>query len=567
MIKVYYKFPNYLDYLLSSRKHIPSSRGSRMKKVVTKFLSIQCKLIIALLLLGQIALADISIHLDKQTAEINEPITLTITKNNSQNHGVLDITPIQKDFDILSTSQSESYSVINGKVSYEQTWSIIVQAKHLGLLEIPALSFGKEQTLKQNITINDTANKQNIHNTQSNKINKLAFIKVLTKPQDPYINQQVTYTVQLYNKFPLINGRYEAPEVDNGLIFPLGQSRHSTTTYNDEEYFIEEQDYALFPQQSGKVSIKPPKFTAVISNGVPGNTTIIGDEVDLNVKVALAKKNWLPVQELSLTENYTSNNNQFYLGETLVRNVTISALGMPAQLIAKLDYQTPSKANLYQDENIFQNSIKDNLILGEKTTKLTYAFSKAGEVTIPKIECQWFDTNSQTFKTATLPERHITILPKNKISTKQDSAKPSESTSWSLQVKLLITLIIILIFSQLITIYIWRFKPNWRFTNPLITNIKNACDNNDAKACAESLLDFAAQKYPQKQFMTIVDFSKYVDNTEFSAVIAELYKTLYETPTSANWQGNILWTEFKKLSFKKKKLAKGKAKKDIPELY
>ena len=85
--------------------------------------------------------AGLSARVDSGTVAQGDTFQLTLTTN-GQADASPDLTPLQKDFDVLGTSQSSSTQIINGKRSQSESWIVSLSPKSMGTLEIPAITAG-----------------------------------------------------------------------------------------------------------------------------------------------------------------------------------------------------------------------------------------------------------------------------------------------------------------------------------------------------------------------------------------------------------------------------------------
>ena len=175
-------------------------------------------------------------------------------------------------------SQSVSQSWINGKVSFTQSYTYIIQPKTKGELSIGSASIkigGK--TIKSDPV----------------KIIVLDAVEIPKNPNDPnYIAQQNIHLVAEISKSkpyvgeaPKYNGFWSQDIKINGFPVKMGK-------YNGENYrYIVLQKALLIPTKTGKLSIEPMKMDIVI--GVPsGRSDFFGNAITRNVRreFASAKK-------------------------------------------------------------------------------------------------------------------------------------------------------------------------------------------------------------------------------------------------------------------------------------
>ena len=91
-------------------------------------------------------------------------------------------------------------------------------------------------------------------------------IEAFIEPDNPYVQQQMIYTLRLYRDSHLQRGYFLQPEVPNTLLVPLQPVPAARITRQGREYEVLEQSYLLFPQRSGRLQLPAPvqRFAAVM---------------------------------------------------------------------------------------------------------------------------------------------------------------------------------------------------------------------------------------------------------------------------------------------------------------
>ena len=78
------------------------------------------------------------------------------------------------------------------------------------------------------------------------------------------------YTLRLYTRVDLSQARLDEPELADAVIERLGDDSRFNTQVNGLDYSVTERKYAIFPQKSGKLTIRPLVLTAeIITNSRP----------------------------------------------------------------------------------------------------------------------------------------------------------------------------------------------------------------------------------------------------------------------------------------------------------
>lgn len=198
--------------------------------------------------------ATIRMELDRSPVLINESFTLVFEAEGSVDEDP-DFSALERVFDILRRSEGSSMQIINGEVSRKKQWTLSLMAKEPGHFIIPPIPFGKDKSESLMIEIKAAP-------VPSEGDFEPIFIEVSAEPATPYVQSQVIYTVRLYRSVTLISGNLSEPTLSDAdaVIEKLGNDRSFETTLKDQRYLVVERVYAIFPQQSGQLTLLPIRF-------------------------------------------------------------------------------------------------------------------------------------------------------------------------------------------------------------------------------------------------------------------------------------------------------------------
>lgn len=521
-------------------------------------------LIIVLSLLSLTAQAKIDVQIEPSQVVQGETFQLTLTQENAQDTSVPALNVLQTDFIILGTERSVNYSIINGRAQSASQWVISLQSKKKGIVTIPAIKFGNEQT--SSLTINVAA-ASSAFDSQNDKDNASQdddlFISVSANETKPYVNQQIVYTVKLYNRKRLLNGEFQGPQATDALLIPLGDSRRYQTTRNNKEYIVEEINYAIFPQKSGTLKIESPVFSALVYDLNPQRVSVHDEPLKLKVQ-SIPKdytgKVWLPAQAINLTEKYENTTQTISQGSTLVRTIELEGVAVPGQLLPTLAFKENQAFNVYPEKGHEQNVVKQGVLVGSVATKVTYLFKEAGKVIIPEVKVPWFNTTTGKMETATLPPRSIEVTPSAALNTQSavQSDAPQETSApktpnatkttnlmdannkgWA--VAALFALL------WLITLGLWRMPRRGLKNQSMNTQYKNAlqafnkaCANGDPVETRDALLAFAALHWPDASVLNLTDLAHLIPNAHLKSQLHLLSQALYKSEEPTSWRGEDL---------------------------
>ncbi len=534
-----------------------------------------------------VALADINAQLSESEVSLGQTFKLTLTQDSAQDPGLPNLTALQKDFNILGTERTVSYTLINGQASSLSQWTITLSAKKEGQLRIPAIAIDGQSSNPLEIKVHSEG--QGSKPKQQKSLTTGEAVKLITEVNTdrPYINQEVIYTVKLLTRQRLLDADYQGPHVEDALMVPLGNGKRYQTVVNDQVYAVEEQRYAVFPQKSGKIRIHPPVFKALVYDAIPKRIKATDKTINLNVKPAPANfkgKHWLAAKEVSLSEDYDKPTLEFTQGDILVRTVRINSIGTPAQLLPKLAFNDSDKFNIYPENPIEENIFRQQQLVGLSTTKVTYLFSKPGKLTIPELRLHWFNTETGKEEVVVLPSRTLTVkpstVPQNTVSSPSDTQRNEQpvkaadkksvtKTTSSSSFTIAWIMAFIFALAWLLTMFLWLGRGRSRgqarkAQNAALASLKEACQQNNPQHARTALLQWAGYQWPEATFLNLTELAKFVRDSQFKKQINLLSQSLYSKPIKSSWDGRDLWTAV--ISYKKKKGAKKSRSNALPPI-
>lgn len=377
-------------------------------------------LLSALLFATQTAFAaQIDVSFDRNPVSIDESFEIIFTATESPDSAP-DFSPLEQDFEILNQSQSSNSSWINGQSSKTILWTLNVMAKHPGSLIVPPVKFGADVSQAASVLVTQGATNKAMDNDGD------LFLEAEATPESPYVQSQVFYTMRLYRRVDIAQASLSEPELTDAVIEKLGDDSNYNTQINGVNYLVTERKYAVFPQKSGSVTIKPLVLTAeVVANSRPNfngffnsQTTrtkkVSSKSVTLDVKPAPATftgQHWLSAEQLVLKQEWSGDNQQMKVGEPLTRTLTLLAKGttvgqLPELNAGKIDEQLKT----YPDQPVLREQKNADGLIAFREEKIAMIPSKAGSYKLPAIEVPWFNTQSQKMEIAKIPETTITAV-------------------------------------------------------------------------------------------------------------------------------------------------------------
>ena len=543
----------------------PLSRMNTIKQLLKP------TLFFLLLLTGQgVIAADIDTAVDRNPVSIDDAFQILFTATESPD-AAPDFTPLEEDFTILNQNQSSNASWVNGKSSKTIQWTVNVLAKHTGTITIPVIKFGRDTSVAVAVTVTPSDNTKAVDNS-----NQDLFLNVEATPASPYLQSQVLYTLRLYRRVDIAQAQLTDPELPDAVVEKLADDSNYGTKVNGVDYSVTERKYVIFPQKSGKVTIKPLRLTAeVVVNGRRGfnglfNSTqtkqVTSKEITLDVKPAPASftgSHWLTAEQLEVKQEWSGDFQQMKVGEPLTRTLTLIAKGATVGSLPELGTaKTDAQLKTYPDQPILKEQKTTDGLLSLREEKIAIIPSKTGNYTLPAVKIPWFNTQTKKIETATIPETTISVVGGAAAATTPTPAPTEASTPTAESAPIIqapateqptsnwVWVSLLLALGWLVTLFYFLTK---RPAPPVVTvdnaaelnlkdcmnQLKKACADNNAKAAKNALLSWGSAKFNATSLGAIANCC----DARLRDEILQLNRILYAKDALA-WSGKKLFQAF-----------------------
>ena len=395
--------------------------------------------LLALLLMPALAQAtDVQATLDRNSVQLGETVTLNLrVQNASGGIGMPDLHALSQDFSILGTSQNNSLSVINGSASSTLTIGVALRPKHVGTLQIPALSVagGQTQPLQVQVSAQDP--------NAAAAADKNVFMEAQVEPAHGYVGQQLSYVVRLFYATNIGNGALNAPSLDGVEVSQLGDDLNYDAERGGRSYHVLERRYALIPQHAGHFEIPAASFQGEAidpndPNSFFGSSTPISASapaVSIEVQAAPAdwKSVWLPARQLSLSlDGWPGAQEPVRVGQPLNLTMNLQATGLPFETLPALSLPALDGAKAYPDKPVTGTRQDGQWLVGRRQQSFAIVPERAGTLTIPATTLQWWNVLTDRMEVAQIPAHSVIVLPAvGAAAASQPSSPAAASSSYS----------------------------------------------------------------------------------------------------------------------------------------
>lgn len=536
----------------------------------------------------------------------NETIILAI-ETQDMSAKQIDLSPLETDFEIISTSQSSRIQLFNGAGSSSKQWQITLAPLHSGTLTIPALTVGKKTTTELELSVED------FDPADLDKKTQEVFLETSLSKDQVYVQEQIIFTIKLFHSAAIRSGSLTSPKVENAVIERLGEDIYYQAEKNGTRYSVLERRFVIFPQKSGTLTIDPIRFSGQIQDKrTPPRSrfddflgqSLFNDPFSPSLKNFRTKsapqsfkirtrpdaalgKDWLPAQNLELTEDITEQTDTLNIGQPLTRTITITAKGLNSSQLPELLLPELDNAKSYRDQQSQKNQVGKNGITGISQQKFALVPTAEGTLQLPEIKIPWWDVVENKQRFAILAARTMTVAPGNTsnlaatpsnientlLSSSAPETKPILSSVWII----VAGLFFILWFATLYLLWREKQKQTQAISSEVDTSehlslrkkqgaIKTACNENNLEATYLSLMKWAKARWPEHPPHNLVALAAHCNQDEAIFALQNMDRTLYSTEQKS-WNGNQFFTEISSLLHQKSRRNNKKTSSTLPPLY
>ncbi|MBM4247447.1 MAG: protein BatD, partial [Deltaproteobacteria bacterium] len=424
-----------------------------------------CLAALAAPVLTRAAAGTLEATVEPTVVEEGDPVRLTLRFRADAPAARPDLSPLENDFEVLGSRQSQRVSIVNGDVDATREIEILLSPKHTGDLQIPALHAGDLATEPLRVTVRD-ARAGNAPSASSGTVGAPAsddlearyrrngdmpalFVDARVDQTKPFVQGEVRYTVRVYDGVGIHEGALTEPTAKGVRIEPRGDTRTYEEVVGGRGYVVHERAFAAFPQTGGEVVIPPvvlqarvpdepgqarrspfddmfggaeelAQMFAQMQRGFAGSildrmmgsgreVRVRSNPVTLNVqgRPGEAADGWfLPATSVTLSQSWSPAQPTFRVGETVTRTVTLRADGASATQLPQIAAADTAGVKQYAAKPATRATADG----AELVQSFDILATTAGTVILPRIEVPWWDTASNVQRTAVLPEQTIEIL-------------------------------------------------------------------------------------------------------------------------------------------------------------
>jgi hypothetical protein len=373
--------------------------------------------ILLLLLLAVPLEAAVQASLDRDRITEGETVTLTILTDDPGQSLDADFSELEKEFQLLDRRSETQLSIVNGRQTAVVRLLLTLEPRTAGEFVIPSLTFGGESTQAINVRVDPAPELEPGSQPP-------VFIEVETLPAEgPYfVHAQLGFVVRVFYQQNLTEAAISQPEPSPAAVRLMQETPYQAER-GGERYRVLERTYAIFPERSGELTIPPMQLTgrlverrtsSVWQPAVRGRRIQVESDVlklQIEPKPAeFAGAEWQPARDYRLTQQISSGDT-LRVGEPVTRTVLVDAVGLEENMIVEPAWPEIPGSRVYPDQP--QGITRDDgqWVLGHKEFRYAVVPEQEGELILPELRVEWWDTKNNRARTAVLDPYTIQVQP------------------------------------------------------------------------------------------------------------------------------------------------------------
>ena len=366
-----------------------------------------------------------------------DTIRLTIRKEGSNQSEPPELSLLDENFEVLGSQTSSRISSINGRTMASVEYQISLRPRRTGELTIPSLDIGGEQSEAIIVRVRP------MDPAIMEAIGRMVFFETELSTNPVYVQAETVLTrrlyysqgVQIYSDLP------GTPEIENAVVIPLGETQSRSVQKDGHRYGVIEQRFALFPEQSGSLTIPAISVTSSVRLQSQGRSRRSGirvstEEIELAVKPIPpgypAEASWLPAKAVSVSQRWLPDRSDIEVGDPLTFEISVQADGNRGSAIPPMPLPLPAdQFRIYPEAPEMDESADSGTVIGRRQETFALIPTRPGPVNVPELSITWWDTQADRLRQTRIDVAALSITGQPTPATPPEEApvSPPEETA------------------------------------------------------------------------------------------------------------------------------------------
>lgn len=525
-------------------------------------------LVLLLFFFSPLVSAEIRTTLDRYALTAADTLTLTLEVS-AQVDQRPDLSALETDFRLQSSQKVIVSSHTSASRDVWTRWHLQLKPRNTGTLRIPPIRLGNE--LSQPVEV-QVSGRTTPYGQESGR-----FMDSLISQDQLYNNAQLLLTARLFQRSPLPDQTtFSTPILPEALIFTLTEPRRLSVERDGETWYMLEQTFALYPSTTGLHTLTG---AGVLVDGSPADNLFRRETFEIEVQPPAHQNSlgyWLPAESLTLEENWQSPET-LLPGESLVREIKLTALGLPSDALPSL-FSADSDSFFAQLEDVsLTESLTPQGVVSTRVERVRIEPLGPGLLTLPSIDLHWWNTLADRADMTSLPSRTLDVqLPalapatessRSSAMSRSDDLPAGVARDWLPAITTALALLCLLVLGG--WVYTWmqlrQLKTRYdiqgaeeerRRTQKLLLSHKRAerntfqalaiaCQQNDAETTRSRLVEWGQNFWPEHNIDNLEALCQAGRSQTLDFLVLDLDQHVHQAP--AAWRGDLLLEAVEKL--------------------
>ena len=367
------------------------------------------------LLCAQTAVAELSATVDRREIAMGETLRLTLLGDAGEQPAEIDLTPLSRDWEILSRSSATNARFINGQNQVTRSLEMELAPLREGTLSIPSMTTGGRNTTPVSIRVNPEP--------VVAPGDALVLFEASVESDTVYVQAETILTVTLQQAINLDGGEISAFDIPDAVIENL-ERRSFQRRVGNRTWLVTELRYAVYPQKSGTLTIPAIGFSArevqpgrsLLGARLGRRLRLTSEPIEMSVKsvpAAFPGEVWLPARDLTLDENWSIDPEALAVGDSTTRTLTLVGRGLQGSQLPPLssvqDALNIPELRFYPDQEAIDQSELENGLQGRRVQSEALVARSGGAWALPEIRIPWWNTDTDRLEFAVIPARRVAV--------------------------------------------------------------------------------------------------------------------------------------------------------------
>ena len=360
-------------------------------------------------------MAELTASVDRREIALGETLRLTLMGDAGEQPAEINLTPLNRDWEILSRSSATNARFVNGQNQITRTLEMELAPLREGTLGIPSLTSGGRRTTPVSIRVNPEP-------VIAPGDALVLFEASLDQPA-VYVQAELILTVTLQQAINLDGGEISAFDIPDAVTEALERKSFQRRLGN-RTWLVTELRFAVYPQKSGVLKVPAIGFTArevqpgrsLLGARLGRRLRMASEPIDVEVKPVpedFPGEVWLPARSMTLEETWSVEPHALSVGDSTTRTLTLVANGLQGSQLPPLSSLQGAtdipELRFYPDQEAIDQSELVRGLQGRRVQSEALVARASGSWTLPEISVPWWNTETNTLSYASLPARTVSV--------------------------------------------------------------------------------------------------------------------------------------------------------------